>query len=1132
MQDSSTSIDSLWYVDSGGSRHMTGCRTLLKDFNIHGGGDISFGNNSKGKVLGSGVVQAGKVRFENVNLIDNLKFNLLSVSQMSDKGYGSFFTKDCCRIVGPEMVKEMEKILQNGKIHFTAQRSGNVYVADLSKSSQRTATCLFTTASNKETELWHRRLGHTNLQTITTISNHCLVRGLPQKSFQNHEHCVSCLKGKQHKSSYKSIEESKSTKCLQLLHMDLFGPVQIMSLTKKRYCLVIIDDFSRYSWTKFLHSKDETAKIVQDFVIQVEKQFDLQVKVFRSDNGTEFRNRELDAFCVSKGIVRQYSIPRTPEQNGVVERKNRTLIEAARTMLADSGLPLIFWAEAVNTACYVQNRVLINPRHQKTAYELLFKIKPLISYFKVFGCPCFILNLKDSISKFAAKVDSGYFLGYSSTAKAYKVFNTRTKTVEETLNVKFNELSALKISANPAELFDLDKFTFENTAAKTNHAGTSSSSFTPCASQDQEFGYEFVNPLHTAVDTKTSSPGVQNITQSQTTDTTDVLQRTATVVTPSTSCSQTVDRSSTVGDLPPFPQWLQSDESTVVTQDVQNLQPSPTNAIVPYKGNLYYHRSHPHDQIIGNIEDGVITRSQAKHICLFAGFLSLHQPTKYQEALRDNSWVEAMQEELLQFKLQEVWSLVPLPSGKSPIGTKWVFKNKTDERGIVVKNKARLVALGYRQEEGIDYDETFAPVARLEAIRLFLAFAVNHKIKVYQMDIKSAFLYGPIQEEVYVCQPPGFEDPFYPDHVYKLNKALYGLKQAPRAWYDTLSSFLISNKFKRGNIDKTLFLKWKGKDLMIIQIYVDDIIFGSTCQNMCEEFRTLMTSKFKMSAMGELQCFLGLQVNQMKNGTFIHQTKYIKDLLTKFDMNDCKPCSTPMATNKLVMSEDKDELIDQTLYRSMIGSLLYLTASRPDIMFATCVCARSQSAPKMSNLIAVKRIFRYIKGAQTLGIWYPANGNVELSGFTDSDFAGCNVTRKSTSGGCQFLGNCLVSWQSKKQAAVSTSTAEAEYIAAASCTAQLLWLQNQLLDFGIVALKTPLMLDSQAAENIIKNPVSHSTTKHIDIRHHFVRDCYEKGLISLHHVPTTDQLADVLTKALDTATFEGLIARIGMLNLE
>ncbi|KAJ0587347.1 putative RNA-directed DNA polymerase [Helianthus annuus] len=729
--------------------------------------------------------------------------------------------------------------------------------------------------------------------------------------------------------------------------MDLFGPVKVMSRKKKRYCLVIVDDFSRFTWTYFLHSKDETAGILQDFVKQVEKQFDLPVKVFRSENGTEFRNRELDEFCVSKGIVRQYSIPRTLEQNGVVERKNRILIEAVRTMLVDSGLPLTFWAEAVNTACYVQNRVLVNPRHQKTAYELLYKIKALISYFKVFGCPCFILNLKDSISKFAAKVDSGYHLGYSTFAKAYKVFNTRSKTVEETLNVKFNELSSMKIPTNPTELFDLDKFTFENVSVKTNITG-------PSQNPPSDNGYEVILPLQT-LKSIARAADVQNSCQSSTTATSTLVDQSSPLTPASTSSNivdkspQTVDKSQHVSTTippippPPFQDTIRSSKSpTVVSSNDSHLQPLPLNVIVPYKGDLIFLKSHPPDQIIGNISEGVLTRSQSQNICLFAGFLPLHQPIKYQEALKDNSWIEATQEELQQFKRQQAWELVPLPEGVSPIGRKWVFKNKTDERGIVVKNKARLVVQGFRQEEGIDYDETFSPVARLDAIRLFLAFAVNHNIKVFQKDIKCAFLYGKIQEEVYVCQPPGFEDPFYPNHVYKLNKALYGLKQAPRAWYETLSTFLLSIGFTRGKIDKTLFLKWRGKELMIVQIYVDDIIFGSACSKMCEEFRQLMTAEFEMSVMGELQCFLGLLVKQLQNGTFIHQGKYAKELLTKFDMNDCKPCSTPVATTKIVMSDEKDDLVDQPLYRSMIGSLLYLTASRPDIMFATCVCARSQ----------------------------------------------------------------------------------------------------------------------------------------------------------------------------------------------
>ncbi|KAD3337124.1 hypothetical protein E3N88_32644 [Mikania micrantha] len=491
-------------------------------------------------------------------------------------------------------------------------------------------------------------------------------------------------------------------------------------------------------------------------------------------------------------------------------------------------------------------------------------------------------------------------------------------------------------------------------------------------------------------------------------------------------------------------------------------------------------------------------------VCLDSfAFLSQIEPSKYQEALKDNNWVEAMQDELLQFKRQNVWTLCPLPDGKYPIGTRWVFRNKTDDRGIIIKNKARLVVQGYCQEEGIDYDETFAPVARLEAIRLFLAFAISHNIKVYQMDIKSAFLYGTIKEEVYVCQPPGFDDVHHPDWVYKLDKALYGLKQAPRAWYDTLSQFLLSNNFSRGTIDKTLFIKRVDKELLLVQIYVDDIIFGSTKQSMCEQFSKLMSSKFEMSALSELKTFLGLQVKQTPHGTFIHQSKYVKDLLNKFDMNDCKIISTPMATSPGICSDDNGEPVDQTLYRCMIGSLMYLTASRPDIMYATCVCARYQSAPKQSHLSFVKRILRYLKGTPVLGIWYPANQICKLVGFTDSDYAGCSLTRKSTSGGCQFFAGCLVSWQSKKQTSVSNSTAEAEYIAAAHCTAQILWLQYQLLDFGITELKTPLLIDSEAAKNIIKNHVYHSKTKHIEIRHHFIRDCFEKGLIVPEHVSTS-----------------------------
>ncbi|GKE22271.1 putative ribonuclease H-like domain-containing protein, partial [Tanacetum coccineum] len=314
------------------------------------------------------------------------------------------------------------------------------------------------------------------------------------------------------------------------------------------------------------------------------------------------------------------------------------------------------------------------------------------------------------------------------------------------------------------------------------------------------------------------------------------------------------------------------------------------------------------------------------------------------------------------FKIQKVWTLVDLPYGKKAIGTKWVYRNKKDKRGIIVINKARLVTQGYKQEEGIDYDEVFAPVARIETIRLFLAYASFMNFLVYQMDVKSVFLYGTIEEGVYVSQPPGFVDLEFPEKVYKVEKALYGLHQAPRAWYETISTYLLDNGFYREQIDKTLFIKRVKSDILLVQVYVDDIIFGSTKKSLCIDFKQIMQKRFQMSSMGELTFFLGLQVKQKEYGIFIIQDKYVGEILKKFGFSSIRAVSTPMETNKALTKDEDGEDVDVHLYRSMIRSLMYLTSSRLDIMFSVCACLRFQVQPKVSHLNAVKRIFRYLKG--------------------------------------------------------------------------------------------------------------------------------------------------------------------------
>jgi hypothetical protein len=540
-------------------------------------------------------------------------------------------------------------------------------------------------------------------------------------------------------------------------------------------------------------------------------------------------------------------------------------------------------------------------------------------------------------------------------------------------------------------------------------------------------------------------------------------------------------------------------------------------------------RNHPVDQILGDISKGVTTRSTLANFCEHYSFVSSIEPFRVEEALLDPDWVLAMQEELNNFKRNEVWTLVPRPK-QNVVGTKWVFHNKQDEHGVVTRNKARLVAKGYAQVSGLDFEETFAPVARLESIHILLAYAAHHCFRLFQMDVKSAFLNGPIKEEVYVEQPPGFEDERYPDHVCKLSKALYGLKQAPRAWYECLRDFLIANAFKVGKADPTLFTKTCDGDLFVCQIYVDDIIFGSTNQKSCEEFSRVMTQKFEMSMMGELNYFLGFQVKQLKDGTFISQTKYTQDLLKRFGMKDAKPAETPMGTDGHVDLNKGGKSVDQKAYLSMIGSLLYLCASRPDIMLSICMCARYQSDPRECHLVAVKRILRYLVATPCFGIWYPKGPTFDLIGYSDSDYAGCKVDRKSTSGTCQMLGRSLVSWSYKKQTSVALSTTEAEYVAAGQCCVQLLWMRQTLRDFGYNLSKVPLLCDNGSAIRMSDNPVEHNRTKHIDIQHHFFRDHQQKGDIEVFYVSTENQLADIFTKPLDESTFCRLCSELNVLD--
>jgi len=558
----------------------------------------------------------------------------------------------------------------------------------------------------------------------------------------------------------------------------------------------------------------------------------------------------------------------------------------------------------------------------------------------------------------------------------------------------------------------------------------------------------------------------------------------------------------------------EDEEENQIIPNIENSHQQSSNEEVslspPRSWRIVDH--HPQEQIIGETADGIRTRRSFQTNDL--AMISQIEPKSIKEAIIDESWIEAMKEELNQFEKNQVWTLVPDPQTQSIIGTRWVFRNKLDEEGKVTRNKARLVAQGYNQQEGIDYDETYAPVARLEAIRILLAYASHKCIKLFQMDVKSAFLYGFLNEEVFVRQPPGFENIEKPNHVFKLTKALYGLKQAPRAWYERLSIFLLKNSFSRGKIDTTLFRKTDKNDLLIVQVYVDDIIFGATNETMCDDFSKLMESEFEMSMMGELKFFLGLQIKQHKDGIFICQEKYIKDLLKKYKMNEAKIMTTPMHPSSNLDKDENGKDFPEKEYRGMIGSLLYLTASRLDIVFGVGLCARFQTAPKDSHYIAVKRIFRYLVGTPSVGLWYKKGTHFDLLAYCDVDYAEDKIERKSTGGACQLLGEALISWCCRKQSTITLSTTEAEYISAANCCSQVLWIRNQLEDFSLRYVNIQILCDNTSAIYLSKNPIQHSRSKHIEVKHHFIRDHVSKKEVELIFVNTNDKLADIFTKPL------------------
>nr|GEW25567.1 putative ribonuclease H-like domain-containing protein [Tanacetum cinerariifolium] len=794
-------------IDSGCSRHMTRNMSHLSDFEELNGGYFTFGGNPKGgKISGKGKIRTGKLDFDDVYFVKELKFNLFSLPD-------------------------------ENQVLLRVPRENNMYNVNLKNIvPSGDLTCLFVKATIDESNLWHRRIGHINFKTMNKLVKGNLVRGLPTKVFKNDNTCVACKKG-EHRASCKTKPVNSVDQPLYRLYMDLFGPTFVKSMNKKSYCLVVTDDYSRFTWVFFLATKDETSPILKTFITGLENQLSLKVKVIRSDNGTEFKNHDLNQFCGIKGIKKEFSVPRTLQQNGIAERKNRTLIEAARTMLADSLLLIPFWVEAVNTACSGPTWLFDIDTLTKT-----MNYQPITAGDQ--SNPSVGVQEQFAAEKAGEDIEQQYVLfpvwsfGYTNPQ------NTDRDAAFDEKEPEFDEKKPeSKVNVSPSSSAQSKKH--DNKTKKEAKGKSLVESLTGYRNLSAEFEDFSDNSINEDNATGTLVPTVGKISLNST-NTFSVAGPSNDVASPTHGKSSCIDTSQ-LPDDPDMPELEDityfNDEDDVGTEaDFNNLETSITVSPIL---TTRVHKDHHVTQIIGDLSLATQTRSVTR----------------------------------------------------------------------VAKDQ----------------------VAKIEAIRLFLAYASFMGFMVYQMDVKSAFLYGTIKEDVYVCQPPGFEDPDYPD-----------------------------------KIDR-----WKA--------------------------------------------------------------------------------STPIDTEKPLLKDPDGEDVDVHIYRSVIGLLMYLTLSRLDIMFAVCACTRFQVTPKASYLHAVKRIVRYLKGKPHLGLWYPKDSPFDLVAYSDSDYAGASLDMKSTIRGCQFLGCRLISWQCKKQIVMATSSTKAEYVAAASCCAQVPWIQNQLMDYGIGAARLVLL---------------------------------------------------------------------------
>lgn len=962
-------------VDSGATIHMCNYRNLFTNFRTDSGNrKVIIANGSTIPINGFGKVTfqledklnntIHTIVLSDVAYVPDLSVNLISVKALTALGLSVEFTKDHCFIHDSGM-----------KIHL-ATIHNNSYTLSM-------------TCPNNESHLinslscihdLHRKFGHRNIAHIRQIAQ---TLDLKFTKCKCNPECEACLKGKLHALPFPQVSE-KPSHPRDVIVTDVCGAIRTQSLGGSKYFVTFTCASTDYTEVVALKLKSDCKSELMKFIIKCKTQFGNFPKIIRSDRGGEYMDDELQSFLETNGIIPQFTVARCPEQNGIAERKNRTLFEAVRTMLFARNLPKFLWAEALQHANNTFNSI---PKisEQDSPKEKYFGRK-MPHQFIEFGTPVFITTTPINRSKLDERGEPGIFVGNDLNSKGYRIYSNGKIIIAR--HVKF---------------------------------------------------------LHQKINTQTSSDSLQS-----------------------------------------------SKENNVVEDDNQSIK-------------MHAPQEPRRSERIR------LKQAQARSTA------TVFEPKTYNQAITcpdKEKWIIAMEEELQSIEDNQTWSAVSLPKDRKAIGCKWVYKIKNGDGGEAVRYKARLVAMGFTQKFGEDYDEVFAPVTRSSTFRILLSIASAKNFIVQQYDVKTAFLNGTLNEEIYLKPPANYKTA---NVVLKLHKSLYGLKQAARVWNQTLHKAMIRAGFIQSKFDECLYKLKEGPNSCYSIVHVDDMIFTSNSHSLIVEKTKQLSKSFELKCLGNIQNYLGIQVFRDINGTFsIDQSHYITTIASEFNLENCKSAKFPLdpGYHKL---EDKNFLENNTKYRKLIGMLLYVsTNSRPDISAAVGILAQRVAKPRELDLTEALRIVRYLMSTKELKlILFKSTDTSSLQAFADSDWAEDRETRKSISGViCKMFG-APISWSSRKQNIVSTSTTESEFYALSEAVKEIQFLKNVIEDFDInVPAPITIFSDNQSTIKMIENSKFSSRTKHIDVRLHFIRDCAYNRQIKIIYCPSEDNVADLLTKPL------------------